>query len=267
MIGQTNLLNKINTLTKYPRFSLIIGPSGSGKKMIVKYISDKFNLPIINFGIGIDEVRNIIDMSYSTPSPICYVCYDADSMSLGAKNALLKITEEPPENAYFILTLVSSSNTLGTILSRGTVFNLDPYSENELIQYRELKKYPNGNDNILREVCDNIGEVDALYKNSIKEFYEFAKTVAFKIQIPTSGNIFKIPKSMKLKEGDNGYDPILLFKAIRSLYIKEAIKTKDKKYLYASDVTSSCIRDLKLLTVSKLGTIDKWIMDVRKVLR
>lgn len=72
---------------------------------------------------------------------------------------------------------------------------------------------------------------------------------------------------MKLKEGDNGYDPILLFKAIRSLYIKEAIKTKDKKYLYASDVTSSCIRDLKLLTVSKLGTIDKWIMDVRKVLR
>lgn len=268
MIGQKDLLSKIDImLNSYPKFSIIVGPKGSGKKTIAKYICKKLNLPIVKFGTGIEEVREIIDLSYEQTKPICYLCAEADSMSIGAKNALLKITEEPPNNAYFILTLQSMSNTLETIQSRGTVLNLDIYTPQELIEYRTLKKYKPDFDNIIQDVCSNTGEVDELFKFDVLKFYQFAQTVAFQIQVPTTGNIFKIPKSLKTKETEEGYDPTLFFKTIRNLYIKKALETKQPKYLWASQMTSECLRDLAINNVSKLGTIDKWIMDVRVVLR
>ena len=269
MIGQKNLLNKIDTMiSSYPKFSIIVGPKNSGKKTIVKYICNKLNLPIINFGTSIDEVRNVIDMSYEQIKPICYVCSDADLMSIGAKNALLKVTEEPPNNAYFMLTLQSMSNTLETIQSRGTVLNLDNYTSEELIEYRKLRKYKDKCDDVITNVCSNIGEVDELFSYDVSKFYSFAETVAFQVSIPTSGNIFKIPKALKTKDTDkDGYDPVLLFKAVRNLYIKRALESKNNRYLWASVITSECLRDLALNTVNKVGTIDKWIMDVRTVLR
>lgn len=268
MIGQKELLSKIDIiLNSYPKFSIIVGPKGSGKRTIAKYICKKLCLPIVNFGTGIEEVRNIIDLSYEQTKPICYLCADADSMSIGAKNALLKITEEPPNNAYFILTLQSMTNTLETIQSRGTVFNLDFYTSQELIDYRKQKKYKPDFDNIIQDICSNTGEVDELFKSDVSKFYQFAQSVAFQIHLPTTGNIFKIPKSLKTKETEDGYDPVLFFKTVRNLYIKKAIETKQPKYLWASQMTSNCLRDLAIANVSKTGTIDKWIMDVRVVLR
>lgn len=268
MIGQTTLLNKIDRLiTNYPKFSIIVGPRGSGKKMIVKYICDKLNIATVPFGTGIDEVRSIIDLSYQQTEPICYVCTDADTMSIGAKNALLKITEEPPNKAYFILTLQSMSNTLETIQSRGTVLTLDNYSLQELLHYRQSKSYTPTFDNILEDICTNTGDVDALFSTDVAKFYQFAQTVAYQIHIPNSGNIFKISKSVKAKATDTGYDVKLLFKTVRNLYIKKFLETKHKQYLDASNVTSKCLLDLNLANVSVVGTVDNWIMEVRKVLR
>ena len=188
-------------------------------------------------------------------------------MSVTAKNGLLKVTEEPPVNSYFIMTLQSMSNTLGTIESRGTLFNLDPYTQDELISYRKYKQYSDTFDHIIRDVCTSTGEVDELFKQNVDEFYKFAQTVAYQIHIPTTGNIFKISKAIKSKDGEVGYDPVLLFKTVRNLHIKKALETKNPQYLYASNVTSDCLRDLSLANVSKVGTVDNWIMSVRAVLR
>jgi hypothetical protein len=187
-------------------------------------------------------------------------------MSLGAKNSLLKITEEPPNKAYFILTLQSLSNTLETIQSRGTILSLDEYTSGELLEYRFHRNYQSAYDNIIKEICNNTGEVDELFKHNVEQFYKFAQTVAYQIHIPNTGNIFKISKAIKSKEGETGYDPVLLFKVVRSLFIKKALETKKPQYLYASNVTSECLRDLALVNVNKVGTVDNWIMSVRTVL-
>ena len=203
MIGQKTLLAKIEQmLTSYPKFSIITGAANSGKRLIAEYICKRLGLQIVYFGTGIDNVREIIELSYQQDKPICYICANADSMSIGAKNSLLKITEEPPNNAYFILTLQSITNTLETIQSRATVLSLDEYTPDELIAYREFKKYPTGFDEIVKEVCSSTGEVDALFSVDVLSFFKFAETVAFQIHIPTTGNIFKIPKSLKMKESD-----------------------------------------------------------------
>ena len=268
MIGQLQLQEKLNKIMEtYPKFSIIVGPKGSGKKTICKYICKKLILPIITFGTSVDNVRQAIDLAYEQYEPTCYMFPDADGMSVSAKNALLKVTEEPPKNAYFMLTLLSMSNTLETIQSRGTVFQLDAYNTQELISYRKYKQYKPDFDSIIEEICSCTGEVDELFTNDIPSFYKFANTIVDNIHIPNTGNIFKISKQIKTKEDDNGYDGVLLFKAVRSLYIKKAKQTKCIKHLQAANVTTQCIKDLMLPSINKIATVDKWIMDVRQVLR
>ena len=267
MIGQKTLIEKINTmLNSFPKFTIINGAKNSGKKTIVKYICKKLGLSVVKFGTAIDEVREIIKLSYEQDKPICYFC-EADSMSLGAKNCLLQITEEPPQKAYFIISLISLSNTLETIISRGTVLSLDEYSIDELIEYRKFRHYSEYFDKRIKEICSTTGDVDELFTYDVPAFYSFAETLAFQIAVPTTGNIFKAAQHFKLSDKDDKhYSPILMFKTVRNIYIKKAIETNDKKYLLAANVTSECLRDLNLPTVTKLGTIDKWIMDVRSVL-
>lgn len=268
MIGQVKLQDTINrTINRFPKFSIFVGPKGSGRKTLVKEVFKKLNVPIINFGTSVDDVRNTIDIAYEQTDAICYMCPEADGMSLSAKNGLLKVTEEPPQNAYFVLILEDLCNTLETIQSRGTPFILDPYTKDELISYRKYRQYKPDYDNIIRDVCDNTGEVDELFSCDIPKFYKFAETMVNSIHIPTSGNIFKISKQIKSKDNADGYDGLLLFKAVRNLFLKKGIETKEPKYLLASEITSKCLRDLRLTTVNKVGTVDMWIMDVRSVLR
>lgn len=268
MIGQTKLQDTINrTIDRFPKFSIFVGPKGSGRKTLVKEVFKKLNVPIIEFGTSVDNVRDTIELAYEQTQPICYMCPEADGMSLSAKNGLLKVTEEPPQNAYFVIILEDLCNTLETIQSRGTPFILDPYSKEELISYRKYRQYKPDYDKIIEDVCDNTGEVDELFSCDILKFYRFAETIVNSIHIPTSGNIFKISKQVKTKDNADGYDGLLLFKAVRNLFLKKGIETKEKKYLAASMVTSECLRDLRLTTVNKVGTVDMWIMNVRGVLR
>lgn len=267
IIGQKALVQKIDSLIDFPKFVIITGASGSGKHVLVHYVCRKYQLPIIEFGTGIDDVRKIIDLAYAQDKPVCYFCPNADNMSIGAKNALLKVTEEPPSNAYFIMTLLDIGNTLETIKSRATLFMLDEYTPEEIIEYRKYRDYGSYYDNIVSDICTTTGEVDGLFASDLPAFYKFAETVAFQIHLPVTGNIFKIPKSLKTTAEGNGYDPILLFKAVRKMYLKKGLEEKSVKYLKAAQVTTACLKDLRIPTVNKVGTVDKWIMDVRSVLR
>ena len=66
MIGQKILLSKIDKMiSSFPKFTIIVGAKGSGKKTIATQICRKLGLMMVKFGTGIDEVREIIDLSYS----------------------------------------------------------------------------------------------------------------------------------------------------------------------------------------------------------
>ena len=267
MIGQTKLLERILKLEKnFPQFTIFVGPKGSGKKTLVNELFTRLSIPVHSFTGAIDDVRRVIDIASEQREPICYLLPDADNMSVNAKNALLKITEEPPANAYFVITLLDANNTLGTILSRGTCFNLDPYGKEELRSYILYKQYNTEVMNIALSICNNTGEINELFSYDVKAFYKFAETIVNNIHIPKTGNIFKISKQVKGKDNPTGYDGTLLFKVVRNLYLQKAIETDKPQYYNAVLVTSKCLRDLSLVNVNVVGTIDTWIMEVRSVL-
>ena len=137
MVGQKALLNTIDMQIKnktFPKFSIIVGESGSGKHTLVKHIHKTFGKGLLaEYGPSVSDVRNAIEKAYTVQGDLLFcVFYDADRMSMAAKNAMLKVVEEPPENVYFILTLESLSNTLDTIKSRGQVYNMQPYTPTEI---------------------------------------------------------------------------------------------------------------------------------------
>ena len=162
MIGQAKLIENINNLISqkhFPRFSIICGLSGSGKKELCKYIAEQMDVFwCYEPDCKVETVRNAIWDAYRVYSPTLYVFADADNMSIQARNSLLKVTEEPPKNAYFIMTLESINNTLPTIKSRATVFEMEPYNAKELIEY---------NLSLPERVDKSIAEISSLNRFSL----------------------------------------------------------------------------------------------------
>ena len=267
MIGQKNLKDKIDKIIdRFPTFFIVQGPKGSGKKTLCSYIAYKLGLTTLQIGTKIEDIRNLIDLAYNHSKPTLFIISNAENMSVAAKNSLLKITEEPPKNSYFVLTVCNLDLMLDTLKSRASIFSLEDYSKQELIEYRKFMNYSSGYDDIILDVCMTTGDVNELFGYNIPEFYTFAKKVADNIHIPRNGNTFKLTSSIKTKENEQGFDAALTLKAIRNLFFKKGLETKDTKYLQATKICGSYLSMLTQPTLNKLSILDLWIVDVRKVL-
>jgi len=79
-------------------------------------------------GIPIFMVRNMISWAVLAPSAETkmIIIQNADAANESARNAMLKILEEPPETVRFILTSSRRSTVIATILSRSRLISFDP---------------------------------------------------------------------------------------------------------------------------------------------
>ena len=167
MIGQLELQTRVNDIisrNKFPRFTILTGPYGSGKKLMADKIAKQLSRYVINVDCKVDSIRQMITQVYKVLEPTVYIIADADNMSENAKNAILKITEEPPNMAYIIMTLIDENNTLPTIRSRGTVYKMNPYSKYELEQYTRLNNIDLSKKDInsVLDVCSTPGQINKL---------------------------------------------------------------------------------------------------------
>ena len=159
MIGQKN---NIQTLIRWrcnksvPRFIIIAGDEGSGRLTFAKAIMSMLHITGIISECKIEDVRRTIEYAYEYTAPMMYIFRNADDMSVAAKNALLKVVEEPPNNAYFIMIVHNIDNMLGTIKSRGTVIKMEPYTPTELSLACD--------DELKLKYCTNIGELQITHE-------------------------------------------------------------------------------------------------------
>jgi DNA polymerase III, gamma/tau subunits len=76
----------------------------------------------------IDAIRQLRSDAYVKPNeaPVkVFLLLGVQNMTEISQNALLKVFEEPPENVFFILTVVSSTALLPTVRSRAQIFSLE----------------------------------------------------------------------------------------------------------------------------------------------
>lgn len=268
MIGQEQLRATIHDLiahNNFPRFALIVGPVGSGKKTLIQeyfdgtYASDN----------SADSVREIVNLTYKLNNHL-FIFTDIDTMSLAAKNALLKVVEECPNNNSFIMTAENESNVLETILSRAVIFHMEEYTPEELSKYH-AQKYPNSyTSGYIVSVCDTPGEIDALMQAGGNVVYDYVNKVIDNIASVSGANAFKIGEKLSFKEGDGKLDLKLFLKTFSACCIdrfKGASNFDIVGYSKACQITSKYIRDLRIKGINKQMLFDSWLLEIREAWR
>lgn len=262
MIGQQVLLQQIQRQIKddsFPRFSIFIGPNGSEKNEFGAYIAKKLGAVHIKApDCKVDTVRDIITASYKVNVSTVYSFCNADGMSMQSKNSLLKITEEPPNKAYFVMTLEDRANTLPTILSRGAVYELNPYTSDELKSYCKQYNYDSETLDIVLSICETPGDIDLLHTYHPREFYDFVSKVVDNIATASGSNVFKIGQSVKFKESDEeGYNLEIFW----TVFCRVCM---DRGFYVGLRLTSRYLGQLRIKSLNRQMLFDRWILDIRE---
>ena len=80
---------------------------------------------------SIREIKNSLWLAPNESEQKVYILLNVENMTAEAQNALLKSLEEPPAHARFILTCDNRRSLLDTIISRSTVYTLEPPTGDE----------------------------------------------------------------------------------------------------------------------------------------
>lgn len=80
---------------------------------------------------SIREIKNTLWLAPNESEQKIYILLNVENMTPEAQNALLKSLEEPPAHARFILTCDNRRSLLDTIISRSTVYTLEPPTREE----------------------------------------------------------------------------------------------------------------------------------------
>lgn len=168
--GNTNAVAQLSGMLdtgRFPHAVLIDGPEGSGRRTLSRILAQAMvcesdgekpcgqcrqchnaqsgNHPDIILcapsggarSFSVDAVRRVRMDAYIAPNDASrkvYILTEAQNMTESAQNALLKIIEEPPAHAMFILTCAGRSQVLTTVQSRCALITLGPVSEEECVQ-------------------------------------------------------------------------------------------------------------------------------------
>lgn len=266
MIGQIGLQSNIQELADrgaFPRFSIIVGKKGSGKKLLGKTIANMLGYSYLVWQNKIDDIRSLIQYMWEQDKPTVYCIPDYEDMSLGARNAILKVCEEPPNNAFIILTSSLKEIILPTILGRGTTFEMQGYSEEDLIKVAE-ENYSNFEfEDAKRKVrfCENPGEVINCENINAEEFNNFVDKLWTNIGVASAGNLLKVTSNIKLKEDGAGYDLDLFVNSLMR-FNEESPVDERKSKIYGELLKAK--RDISL-KYNKQYIVDNLLLNLRGI--
>lgn len=272
MVGQEKNIKWVNTAIendKVPKSIVIIGPKGSGKRTMAKFIAQKLNCVYAPSDIKVDAIRQVIDTAYKTTDKVLYCFENADNMKNAAKNALLKVTEEAPTYAWFVMTLMDDSTLLPTIKSRSFVMNMQPYTAEDkgliLSSLDTESKLTPEQRSYFIEMANTPYELQKLFEYG-QDFLDYVEMVADNISVVESANAFKSGNKLALKSNDEGYDLSLFMLAFVQLCIKRITEGKSPiKYASGVPCTNWAYRDSMKLGVNKQQLFDWWVFKLRSV--
>jgi len=273
MIGQERFKEKMKGLIEkgnLPRFMIIFGQKGQGKKTAAKWIAEQLGNDFQTYmlpDVKIDTVREMIDMCYTQKKPTFVIIPDVDTMSVAGKNALLKVAEEPPNNTYLLMTMEDLNNTLDTIRSRASIYYMDSYKPCELEEFfkQQVTKYSENQLDLITKLAINPGTVELLINSDVEKFYEYTEKVVDNIAKVSGANAFKIADKVAIKEDGDGYDLKMFFHMFNQVCLDRMLKgDENDKWAEGIQVTCDALNKLGIRGVNKQYIIDKWILEVRR---
>lgn len=262
IIGMNNCKEMLARMSNMPHLSIISAPRGAGKSLLIKRIATEKKLRLQYIGNKIDNIRELIQDSVALEEPTLFAISEGDTMSLGAKNALLKITEEPPKNCYIAIEIRDMNTVLDTIQSRGTLFEIDRYSYNDLRQFalEYLGMENNEDTSNICQISITPGDVKLYQEVGYRDCYNYAEMVYNNIMRVTTGNAFKIKNKLDFTGKSEGF-PIDMFFNILLFVCRQHIEDEQAKYIIRC--TLNALSMSKGNGSNKEMAFDIWVLDCR----
>lgn len=170
---------------------LLVGPTGSGKLAIARWLALRLfclhpqgdepdltcpecqrilsgNHPDIVTAaaegrqIKVDEIRHLkaeFTKSAMEGSQKLFIIRDADKMTIGAANSLLKFIEEPGPGVYILMLTSNKSAVLPTIRSRTQVIEMQPLKRTKLLEQLAQAGIPQDQCMVAVGLTDSVQEV------------------------------------------------------------------------------------------------------------
>lgn len=263
MIGQERFKNYLNYWSKPPQFIILQGEEGSGRSTIIEELKKKFKFDSIICGTSVDEIREIIELARQLANPTFYIFYSGDKLSISAKNALLKIVEEPPKNAYFIMRIENPS--LDTLRNRAFYYIMENYKATEL---KEFFKNQDKIDLFERygTICKNIGQVKTFLNCPYEDIINYCETIIKMISQVAQGNIFNITNKLNLKDDLSKWDVSIFINILEWTLKKYYIQTKNDKYFQAIFRLNNVRSQLRINGVNKQAVFDNFLLGLKDLL-
>lgn len=264
LVGQNKIKSFLDnaTLENCPHFIIFKGTRGCGKTMVTEMLANKLGAMRVSFLPTAEVVRDIISTIYNIKEPCVYWCENLDTMRPQASNALLKVTEETPKNAYIVLHSVGTP--LATLNSRAQVFEFEPYSFQDYEEYCKLKEIEiPENADVLMQSCDSLSEFEYyVTTDKFQEAFELASKVLDFMGEVSKVNAFKIVSKLALKKDAEGIDPIFFLTVLLNLYIKR------QGQVDFGDIIVKCshkaLAQLRNDVFSKQAIMDRWVLEIMK---
>lgn len=194
---------------------LLVGPGGAGKMSIANWLALRLfclhpqenepdmtcpecqrilsgNHPDIVMAapdgrqIKVDEIRHLkaeFTKSAMEGNKKLFIIRDADKMTTGAANSLLKFIEEPSPGVYILMMTTNKSALLPTIRSRTQVIELQPLKRDTLLQVLAEHDIPTSQRQIAVGLTDSVETIeswqeDDWFANAISAVLQWYKDVA-----------------------------------------------------------------------------------------
>lgn len=257
MVGQNKIQNKINniSLSNTPKANLLIGKSGCGKHTIMKYISDKLNLPIttISNGFDVETLDNII----LNPEFAIYVI-DASELSERNQNAILKFIEEPLDNMYIFLLCDNKNSLLPTILNRCYIWEFESYSKQELMQFSDNE--------LLLSVCETPGQIIKLKDYGVENIFSFASNIVDNLHRANVSNALTLTNKIAFKQEKDKIDFDVFLKVMLKILVDKWRDTGYNKYTSAYILTNNFMSNLNSYALNKVHSFEHYLLELKEAL-